>query len=124
MASNNKNPVIWFEIPVTNIMRASAFYEKVFNCEISFREMKTMKLGTFPMVDGTGISGALIQVKGYVPHHSGTVVYFAVDEIESTIEKVQQNGGKLLIPKTDIGEGFIAHFEDCEGNQIGIHARV
>jgi predicted enzyme related to lactoylglutathione lyase len=124
MASNNRNPVIWFEIPVTNIMRASAFYEKVFNYEISFREMKTMKLGTFPMVDGSGISGALIQVKGYVPHHSGTIVYFAVQEIESTIEKVQENGGKLLIPKTDIGEGFIAHIEDCEGNQIGIHSRV
>jgi predicted enzyme related to lactoylglutathione lyase len=122
MNTNDKNPVIWFEIPVTDIIRASTFYKNVFDYTISFREVKSMKMGTFPMVNAPGISGALIQVKGYIPHHSGTVVYFSVQSIEDTLDKVQQNGGKLLIPKIDIEDGFIAHFEDCEGNQIGIYA--
>jgi predicted enzyme related to lactoylglutathione lyase len=122
MTAQHINPVIWFEIPVTDIIRASAFYQKVFDFNITFREMKSMKMGLFPQVNASGISGALVQVKGYTPHHSGTVVYFSVNNIENTLEKVINNGGKLLIPKTDIGdEGYIAQFEDSEGNQIGIY---
>jgi predicted enzyme related to lactoylglutathione lyase len=122
MTAGHINPVIWFEIPVTDLIRASAFYQKVFDYNITFREMKSMKMGIFPMVNAPGISGALVQVKGYTPHHSGTVVYFSVKNIENTLEKVINNGGKLLIPKTDVGEeGYIAQFEDSEGNQIGIY---
>jgi predicted enzyme related to lactoylglutathione lyase len=122
MTEGQMNPVIWFEIPVTDLMRASAFYQNVFNHSITFREKKSMKMGVFPLANAPGISGALVQVKGYTPHHSGTVVYFFVNSIENTLEKVINNGGKLLIPKTDIGEeGYIAQFEDSEGNQIGIY---
>jgi predicted enzyme related to lactoylglutathione lyase len=122
MRAGHMNPVIWFEIPVTDLIRASAFYQKVFDYTITFREMKSMKMGTFPMANAPGISGALVQVTGYTPHHSGTVVYFSVDNIDTTLEKVIDNGGKLLIPKIDIGEErCIAQFEDSEGNQVGIY---
>lgn len=122
MTAGHMNPVIWFEIPVTDLIRASEFYRKVFDYTITFREMKSMKMGIFPLINAPGISGALVQVKGYTPHHSGTVVYFSVDNIDTTLEKVINNGGKLLIPKIDIGEKrCIAQFEDSEGNQIGIY---
>ncbi len=122
MTAGHTNPVIWFEIPVTDLIRASAFYQKVFDYSITFREKKSMKMGVFPLINAPGISGALVQVKGYTPHHSGTVVYFFVNNIENTLEKVINNGGKLLIPNTDIGEeGYIAQFEDSEGNQVGIY---
>jgi len=121
--AQSKNPVFWFEIPVTNIVRASEFYEYIFDCKLSFQEMKSMKMAIFPMENGPGASGALVQSKGYTPHHSGTVVYFSVADIEETLKKVLEKGGKQLIPKTDIGEnGFIAHFEDCEGNQVALHS--
>lgn len=122
MTADHMNPVIWFEIPVTDLIRASTFYQNVFNYSITFREKKSMKMGVFPLADAPGISGALVQVKGYTPHHSGTVVYFFVNNIETTLEKVINSGGKLLIPKTFIGEeGYIAQFEDSEGNQVGIY---
>lgn len=118
-----KNPVTWFEIPVTDIVRAKEFYEHAFEYQLSFQEMKKMKMAQFPMEDGSGISGSLVQATGYDPHLSGTIVYFSVDDIEKTLSRIQQKGGKQLIPKTSIGEyGYIAHFEDCEGNQIGLHA--
>ncbi len=118
-----QNPVNWFEIPVTDIVRAREFYEFVFGYELSFQEMKRMKMAQFPMDDGSGASGALVQAIGYVPHLSGTIVYFSVANIEETLERIQQKGGKLLIPKTSIGEyGYIAHFEDCEGNQVALHS--
>jgi len=82
-----------------------------------------MKMALFPMNEGPGASGALVQSKGFSPHHSGTVVYFSVEKIEETLNKIQEKGGKTLLPKTAIGEyGFIAHFEDCEGNQVALHS--
>ena len=51
------------------------------------------------------------------------MVYFHVNDIEATLAKIESNGGKTLFPKTGIGEhGFIAHFEDSEGNRVSLHA--
>ncbi len=123
MALQRGNPVNWFEIPVTDITRAKDFYEYVLECKLSFQERKRMKLAEFPMKDGPGASGALVQAIGYTPLHSGTLVYFTVENIEETLARVEKKGGKLLIPKTDIGEyGYVAHFEDSEGNQVAIHS--
>ena len=39
-----------------------------------------------------------------------------------TLEKINAGGGKTLMPRMDIGQhGFIAHFEDSEGNRVGLH---
>ena len=44
-------------------------------------------------------------------------------DIEGTLAKVNANGGQTLMPKTSIGEyGYIAHFQDCEGNRVALHA--
>ena len=35
----------------------------------------------------------------------------------------QGEGGATLMPKTGIGEhGYIAHFQDCEGNRVALHS--
>jgi len=124
MAETKKNLVNWFEIPVNDILRAKDFYEFILECELGFQEMKMMRMATFPMIDNApGTCGALVQSKGYTPQHSGTVIYFSVEDIEYTLKRVIQRGGNVLIPKTSIGEyGYIAHFEDCEGNQIALHS--
>jgi predicted enzyme related to lactoylglutathione lyase len=50
-------------------------------------------------------------------------VYFSVEDIEETLRKVNATGGKTLLPKKSIGEyGFIAHFEDTEGNRLALHS--
>ena len=51
-------------------------------------------------------------------------IYFTAPDIEGTLAKVNANGGRTLIPRTSIGEyGFIAHFEDSEGNRLALHSR-
>ncbi len=118
------NPSNWFEIPVTDMDRAKGFYENILGVEIAINEMGPNLMGWFPGgPENPGSTGTLMKSEGYTPSHDGSVVYFSVEDIEGTLGKVDQNGGKTLVPKTSIGEyGFIAHFEDTEGNRAALHS--
>lgn len=120
---SHANPVNWFEIPVTDLARAKKFYEAALSVEIVETEMGPNKMGWFPMEMGAaGAAGTLIQGEGYKPSHDGSLVYLHVDAIDPTLEAINTAGGKTLVPRTSIGEhGFIAHFEDTEGNRVAIH---
>ena len=124
--TDQTNPVNWFEIPVNDLERARQFYETVFGLQLSLNEMGPMKMAWFPMSEGGGgATGTLMQSEGYAPSHAGTLVYFSVTDIEGTLDKVNANGGKTLLPKTSIGEhGYIAHFQDCEGNRVALHSKI
>ncbi len=118
------NPVNWFEIPVKDIERAQKFYEKVFGSELTPEEMGPYTMTFFPWTENApGAAGSLIKGENYEPSNTGTVVYFSVDDIDETLRRVNANGGKILMPKKSIGEyGFIAHFEDTEGNRLALHS--
>lgn len=117
------NPVNWFEIPVTDLTRAKQFYERALGVEVTETEMGPNKMGWFPMEMGAaGAAGTLIQGDGYTPSHQGSLVYLHVDKIDPTLDAIRGSGGKTLMPRTSISEhGFIAHFEDSEGNRVALH---
>ncbi|OGW36451.1 MAG: glyoxalase [Nitrospirae bacterium GWD2_57_9] len=118
------NPVNWFEIPVKDIEKSRKFYQAVFGYSLEVQEMAPFTIAFFPMAQGSyGSAGALIKGESYVPSHSGTVIYFSVEDIGETLRKINANGGKTLLPKKSIGQhGFIAHFEDTEGNRLALHS--
>lgn len=120
-----QNPVTWFEIPVSDIKRAATFYERVLGVSLDRNEMGGSEMAWFPMAQGApGAAGTLIQGEGYTPSHNGSLVYISVGDIEGTLKKVAASGGKTIVPKMSIGEhGYIAHFEDCEGNRVALHSR-
>jgi predicted enzyme related to lactoylglutathione lyase len=114
----------WFEIPVKDLDRAVKFYEKVFDVKLSPEEMGGMKMAMFPFTQNApGAAGTLVQGESYEPSHAGTVVYFSVEDIPETLRRINANGGKTLMPKTGIGQyGFIAQYEDSEGNRLALHS--
>lgn len=118
------NPVNWFEIPTKDLDRAQSFYEKVLGIQMQRQDMGDLKMAWFPMVqDGDGATGTLVRNEHYTPSHAGSLIYFSVESIEDAVEKVEANGGKVLNPKSSIGEfGFVAHFEDTEGNRVALHS--
>ncbi len=118
------NPVVWFEIPVSDMDRAVAFYEAVFETTLVRQEMGPLNMAWFPSEPGKiGSSGTLLKAESYVPSHQGTLVYLSVDDIEATLGRVAESGGKILNPKMAIGEfGFVGHFEDSEGNRVALHS--
>ncbi len=121
--ASHANPVNWFEIPVTDLSRAKKFYEAILSVEIAETEMGPNQMGWFPMEMGAaGAAGTLIKGDGYKPSHNGSLVYLHVDHIDPTLEAINNAGGKTLNPRMSIGEhGFVAHFEDTEGNRVALH---
>lgn len=119
------NPANWFEIPVDDLLRAKKFYETVFSYALSVNQIGSLNMAWFPAQPGTaGSSGSLVKAEGYSPSAAGAVVYLSVKDIPGTLAKVEANGGKILTQQTAMGDlGFIAHFEDCEGNRIGLYAQ-
>lgn len=124
----NANPVGWFEVPVTNMDRAEKFYKDFFG--FSFEKRMEMEggylLSFFPSVrDAYGAPGALMLGTGYTPSHHGSILYFTApqENVRKAIEKVEQMGVPVILPRKSIGEnGYIAWIEDSEGNAIALHS--
>lgn len=119
------NPVGYFEIPVIDLNRAIRFYYSVFGFAFTRETIDGNQMALLPLHEGArGISGALAQGKTYVPSTTGTLVYFDTENIDASLSKAVTAGGKMLYPKTSIGpSGFVAEFQDSEGNRIGLHQR-
>ncbi|MBM4394153.1 MAG: VOC family protein [Deltaproteobacteria bacterium] len=118
------NVANWFEIPVRDMSRAVAFYEHVCGVKLRPNEMGPLKMAWFPWEAGAeGAPGSLVCGPGYVPSDRGSIVYLTVDDLDAALGRVEATGGKVLQPRTPIGEyGFVAHFGDCEGNRVALHS--
>ena len=121
-----KNAMNWFEIPVTDYNRAKQFYSTVFGQDIQDHDMgdKPMKYGIFPYAMGEGVGGAIVQMEGMNPSADGSTVYLnGGDDLSVALSKVENAGGSIVMPKTNIDEnGFIAQFIDTEGNRVALHS--
>lgn len=119
-----KNAINWFEIPVKNFSNAKTFYETILGAEMQVMEMPGMKSAFFPADLQNGIGGCIMEGQGYEPSNKGSVIYLnGGDDLSVPLSKVEKAGGKIVMPKTAIGQnGFMAHFEDTEGNRVALHS--
>ena len=124
----HQNPVVWFEIYVDDMARASRFYEQVLGLTLIDMPSPTdepLIMRSFPgdMESKAAASGALVQMDGFPAGGSGTIVYFQSSDCSREQERIGGAGGKVLRPKTSLGEhGFMVLAEDTEGNVIGFHS--
>jgi predicted enzyme related to lactoylglutathione lyase len=118
------NPVVYFEVPVQDLERAIAFYGKVFGYAFERATIDGNEMALFPADRAAlGVSGALAKGESYVPGKQGVRVYFNTLSIDDTLRRVELAGGRVLYPKTSLGEaGWVAEFEDSEGNCIALHS--
>src|SRR5688572_28512484 len=111
--------VTFFEVPADSPDRAMKFYKEVFGWQfdkwdgpMEYWLVKTGKDGE------RGIDGGLMKKSDNFPAMRNVIDVSSVDEYSA---KISSNGGKLLMPKTEIpGIGFFALFQDTEGNVFGI----
>lgn len=121
------NPVAcYFEIPVHDLERAIKFYRTVFDCVLELVHIDGNQMANFPFVEkGLGISGALAKGENYVPGKKGGRIYFSTINIDQKLNNILVMDDKALYPKTCIGDlGWVAEFEDSEGNCIALSQLV
>lgn len=117
------NAINWFELPANNFERAVDFYSKVFNAELPVGDMAGIKMAFFPYQQ-PGVGGCVTFGDGNKPSAQGPLVYLnGGDDLSVPLARVEAAGGKVVMPKTSIGEnGFMAYFMDTEGNRVAFHS--
>ena len=116
-----KNKMTHFAIHIDNIERAKNFYGQVFDWGFTsygppdFLQIKTDKTENGELI------GAL-QARTYSPVNEkliGLECTVTVESVDEIIERVKNNGGQILMPKTAIPYGgWITKFLDTEGNLV------
>jgi predicted enzyme related to lactoylglutathione lyase len=118
------NTINWFEIPTTDLDRASRFYEVVLGARFKREHFDGtgMQMAVFEGEEES-VRGALIDDKRRKPVADGALVYLHAHDLDASLARIEQAGGGVVMPKTDIGPpGFIALVRDTEGNVVGLHA--
>ena len=113
--------IAWVEIPSVDFERAVKFYGSVFKMDLMPIDCGNgEKMACFP----TG-EGSIVYSPYAKPSENGAIVSFKVpDCIEAAISRIEQENGKVVIPKTKIeveGRGYFAVCIDSENNRIGLY---
>jgi predicted enzyme related to lactoylglutathione lyase len=118
------NALNWFEIPVTDLARAKAFYARMLQVELRDETVGGMTMAILPYGNG-GVGGSLIVGEPHVPSTQGTIVYLgAGDDLPGALTRAEAGGGKVLLGATHLSDniGSIALIQDTEGNRVGLHS--
>ncbi|TFG12599.1 MAG: VOC family protein [Promethearchaeota archaeon] len=116
-----------FGLPVDDMERAKDFYSKIFDWSFMatgmdgnhhFATTVPTDENGLPTKPG-GINGGLIQRGTY--KQDVTSIFIKVKSIDTTIERVKDNGGKLIFAKITIADfAYFAQIHDTEGNLISL----
>lgn len=115
----------WFEIPVSDMARSIAFYERLLGITLTRTQCGGEDYAVFPATETWGVKGALLAVGAVKPHTDGVIIYLnAGKSINPVLARLQASGGQLLTPRTELpdGQGCYAHFTDPDGQRIGLYA--
>ena len=123
------NVIVWADIPVADLERASKFYSQVLQ----------MPVGSMPGMEGVAVPGPQPDVDqsasqtfpvafdlyvGGTPGAAGPTVYLSANgDFAGILARAREAGGEVLQEPQDMGPmvGTIAFIKDTEGNRIGIH---
>ncbi len=125
---NSTNALNWFEIATKDLARAQKFYETVFSIKMEAMDMPGLNMRVFPGDSMNGkVGGAIVKSDMHKPSKEGTLVYLnANPDLADALSRVEKAGGKVLMPKTHISDdiGYMAFFEDTEGNAVAMHSQA
>jgi predicted enzyme related to lactoylglutathione lyase len=116
-----KNRLTHFAIYIDDIHRAKNFYEQVFNWGFATYGPPDFLQIKADQTEQGELIGAL-QSRKYSPVKEkiiGLECTISVEDVDEIIQKIENNGGRILMPKTAIPTvGWITKFLDTEGNLV------
>ena len=123
MSFTPENFAVWTEIPVTDLDRAMAFYNKVFDTDLKMVDVGPNPMAMFPTSGNTSVAGHLYPGKP-APEGSGPTIHFvSPDSVEAAWERVKEAGGRVTSEVNANPDGRFAYCLDPDGNSIGIFTR-
>jgi uncharacterized protein len=122
-----QHAISWFEIPSTNLERATRFYETIFAVQLIAVDTPNIRMRMFPLEDMSGIGGAVVDSGGFHKPSvtDGPLIYLNGNpDLQNILDRVEAAGGRIMVPKTEISPeyGNMAVIIDTEGNRIGLHS--
>ncbi len=114
-------PIAHLELSAKDPAAASRFYADLFGWKIEHNE----KFNYFIFEGEGGPRGGFETVNGTEHRAGDVVVYFGTDDIDATLKRVEELGGKVIVGKTEIpGVAYWAQFADPTGNRLGLYTRI
>ena len=109
------NPVMWFEVQSKDPDQAQRFYAELFGWNVDADN----EMGYGMVMDNTEGIGGGIGGDGGGP--GGVMWYVQVPDPEAALQKAEELGGTRLMGPMDVPGGpTIAHFQDPDGNRVGL----
>jgi predicted enzyme related to lactoylglutathione lyase len=117
----SSNVVVWSDLPVTDLDRAMEFYEHVTATPVT-RMPGGMDIAVIGAPSESPVVSLHLHVGGKPSHDGATIYLNSNGDIAGMVARVVEAGGKVLQEPQNMGEmvGWIAFFEDSEGNRVGI----
>lgn len=101
-----KSIINWFEIPVTDMERAIAFYEPVMGLSLRREKMDFADLAVFPY-DDPATGDALAKFDGIAPSLQGAIIYLHTDDLSATLDRVASAGGNCVLVRSISVKGLV-----------------
>jgi predicted enzyme related to lactoylglutathione lyase len=107
--------ISYLHIPAVDARQSAEFYETVFGWDVRGKDTNRPSFD-----DGTGhVSGAWMTNQN-VSREPGLLPYIYVDRIDDAVERVEANGGEVVVAPYAEGNLRVGTFRDPAGNVMGL----
>jgi hypothetical protein len=107
--------IVHFEVPSTDVDRSAGFWGALFGYNIGASMMEQLDYRMFQTSD---TAGGAIMPSEKAAH--GLIVYFSTDDIDASVAKVRELGGKADDKQPVPTHGWFASCTDTEGNAFSL----
>ena len=123
-AHTPQNAMVWFEIPVADMVRAKSFYSAVLRTSFMDEDSGPNPMAIFSIEDmQSGLSGHLYPGKPAADGSGNTIHLAAPEPLEDALRRVGENGGTVVSEIVKIPPGRFAYCKDPDGNSIGLFTK-
>ncbi len=115
--------IVHIEFKSANFTRTAEFYARLFDWQTEQNGS-----GSYMKVNGGGVPSGAASSTGWIRadliQSPGPVAYVAVDDLDKTLQSVEEAGGRILVRSQPFaGGGEVALFADPDGNILGLWRR-
>ncbi len=122
MAYQTENYLVWGELPVTDLHKATAFYSAVTGAKMIIDETGPNPMAIFrPFAEEQGIAMHLYPGKP-APRGEGPTLHLAAEgKAEDVMERVKAAGGTVISDPIPLPVGRFFYAQDLDGNSVGFY---